>query len=266
MLPRIGCLCVTEDRAAVFGIALASWLTQDTPEAPSLLVSLAGTQIGAYADVARRLHCIRRVHWVNRYREVLLRLDRGASELLWRGDPRRNLVTMWDDDDWSPPDRLRLLADAYADADHDAPWVASYTRGHFVNLRTLYGHAVELDAASDNPFWGGGLTFNQAAYRAASASTSADVFASMKFPGYDREFVRRLRSIPTCQMVSIPSANNNSPVAFSHGKNVATWLQHKGSDMREQLQEWLPKLVWDEVLRSSEFLHERRVFPPWSKT
>lgn len=51
-------------------------------------------------------------------------------------------------------------------------------------------------------------------------------------------------------------------MAFSHGKNVATWLKSKGSPMEGLMRGWVPELVMLEIKRCQKLMIDTRTFPP----
>lgn len=265
---KIGCLCVTENRSAILGIALASYETQRWSNRALLVVDTTSEFDTAARDACRKLpHAL---YWHRReLAPTVEKLDLGCNVLFHR--LRCDLVAMWDDDDWSPPDRLTLAAEAYLSAFVRYPWVWSYTRGHFVSLRTLNGH--EIACTPEGALWGGCLTFNEAAWAEAGR------FATKPNVGYDREFVAALRQqdvgrlSPLLQIVTAPP-DAQLPVAFVHGHNVATQLCNPVEDYTERLlgvyarvlgsdggDGWLPPEVCTAVKHAQQFMVAHRAYP-----
>jgi len=246
---KIGCLMVTEGRAAVAGIGISSFSCQRlTPKLEAvLLVQDNHSDLTGYGSVIDRVEHVAEViyHSVDfptgpEY--ISAQIDVGCKELFeTRGC---DMVAFWDDDDYSPPERLALTA-----AGSNLP-VCGYTAGWFVNLRTLRGEFVN---ASEWGLWGGSIAFTKAAWQNVP-------FTGLPCRSYDREFVARCNMIHTFR--SEPDGRD-LPIAFSHGKNITTWLKTKGVNMlQNNIFEKLPELVYREVRLAQRFLIERRVFPP----
>lgn len=303
--PRIGCLCVTDDRAPVFGIALASFLTQDYDNAELLV--LTPSPLPPYCDVIDRVMGTKRgyneafdkclaayVQWDHKGRAVRIcrtgsphvteNLDYGCK-LMFEDSGMKDadgkplfrehcdIVTMWDDDDWSPPGRLFSTAQCSATnfalaCGYTMPTqqevdsyrlLAGYNGGWFCNLKTLQGHEVLLNPET-NPIWGGSLAFSKTTWRWLGG------FRDRPFPGYDRSFVNDFKAKGVWIHAISPDCRNGpigrGPIAFAHGKNVATWPKEPCVDMTEALSKELPHLVALEVSLASEFLKERRVHVP----
>jgi hypothetical protein len=254
---KIACVMVTEDRAPIWSMGLTSFLSQYHLDR-ELFVVLPVGQEKAYQFAATGFiqhPFMDRVHYLipdavdplGNERGVPQRLDMGCKAA-W--DFGADLVAICDDDDWSPPDHLSQAAEC----PWDKPAYASYTQGWFVNLRTLRG---ELVKTYPNHLWGGTLTFNQAAWELAGG------FYDKPMPGYDRAFQAKLiRKVKEHHL----RAQRGEPVAFSHGKNVATWLKSKGTQMMGVLKLWMPDLVLTEVKRCQQLMVDTRTFPPQPET
>jgi len=241
---------VTEDRAPIWGIGLASFLSQYHVDR-FLLVVLPVDQVKAYQAAATGLEChpfMDRVHYlcVDDEATVPERIDVGCRAA-W--DSGAELVAVMDDDDWSPTDRL---SEADWKSWNQRPAYASYTQGWFVNLRTLRG---ELIQTLPHHLWGGTLTFNQAAWERAGG------FSDKPMPGYDRAFQSQLRDAPHAMEHRLRGCRGD-PVAFSHGKNVATWLKSRGTQMEGVFRLWMPELVLVEIKRCQQLMIDTRTYPP----
>jgi len=274
---RIGCICKSEDRAQVFGIALASLATQEFAGPAELL--LCGVQPGqreAYSEVIERvlLRQDAKPQIIHIYHKAMCparvpdRMHWACNMLFYgKGDgpngtqrsatmPECDVVTVWDDDDYSPPDRLAMTADAFEKNGDVLPLVVSYETGYFVNLRSLNGHVVST--TSYNGLWGGCLAFNREAFEAAGG------MRGRPHPGYDRSFVDAVRETCGDEAVQKLAPTLRGPVAFSHGKNLSTYLVNEGQPLADFLRETMPPLVWSEVTLARDFLRSRRVRPPWT--
>jgi hypothetical protein len=255
---KIVCVMTTEDRAPIWGIGLASFLSQWHADR-HLLVVLPAEQEKAYQVAVSGLEAypfMDRVHYlipdavdpIGNERGVPQRLDMGCKAA-W--DFGADLVAIQDDDDWNPPDWLAQANELQIEQFWDKPAYASYAKGWFVNLRTLRG---ELIKTFPHHLWGGTLIFNKAAWEQAGG------FYDKPFPGQDRAFMSKLAT---------PEVNEHhlcckrgDPVAFSHGKNVATWLKSKGTQMEGVFKLWMPELVLNEVKRCQQLMIDTRTFPP----
>ena len=162
------------------------------------------------------------------------------------------MVTMWDDDDFSPVDRLSQMEDLEKTWNKHIPTYCSYTQGWFVNLRTLRGELIKTLPAH---LWGGTLAFN------CSAWVHGGRFATKPMPGYDRAFQKELKSYPHSKEHRLRCLQGE-PMAFSHTKNVATWLKSKGSPMEGVMKGWVPELVMLEIKRCQQLMIDTRTFPP----
>lgn len=262
---KIVCVMVTEGRAPIWGIGLASFLSQYHVDR-HLIVVLPAEQEKAYQVAATGFEqhpFMDRVHYAMPTerpttidgeidhdapkRGVPERLDMGC-QLAW--DFGADLVAIMDDDDWSPPDRLSQSVEC--SWERDVPIYASYSQGWFVNLRTLRGELVQT---LPSHLWGGMLIFNRCAWEYAEG------FTGKPMPGYDRAFQAKLRAAPHSKKRQLRSGRGE-PAAFSHGKNVATWLKSRGTPMEGVFQLWMPKLVLNEVKRCQQLMVDTRTFPP----
>jgi hypothetical protein len=246
---KIGCIMVTEGRAPIWGIALQSFLSQ-RHEDKELLVDIGESKFEDYLEYvpSRQIPMGVIMYNTNKGATVPWRIDVGARLLFESGC---DVVTMWDDDDYSPPDRLSLVAKQQSDFEESRPFVASYGCGWFCNLRTLHG---EFISTMPDHLWGGCLAFNKVAW------TTAGGFYDFSMPGYDREFVAALKARSDFSRWVFSPAQ--PPVAFSHGKNVATWIKSRGEYLGDKFKDWMPAEVEREVQRARCFLIEKRVFPP----
>lgn len=238
----IGCLCVTENRAPCFPIALHSFMTQSPCRTLLLVVT---PSIEAYEAEVVRAGLVGRVCWLPHKGTFLERLTAGTEALFRRGC---SAVAVWDDDDWSPPDRLERTRKALTRAP-----LCSYEHGWFVNLRTLHGaHVVTA------PYlWGGTIAFTRAVWDAVGPW-------GPPVPGQDRAFVNRWQrpydERPVARIA--PARPDCWPIAFSHGKNVSTWLKGHHEYMGDLLKAWLPDKVFEAVRAMQNLLIERREYPP----
>lgn len=272
---KIACLCVTEDRAPIWPIALTSYLEQTGRElqgagsfSPWLNCDSARTDPDVYYQAVSHLGPLldnrhAGAPWRTGRPWQVIRLSLGGDPLPFRLARLINdafygegadLVTVWDDDDYSPPDRLHLTAQAVADLDPRRSIVGGYNKGRFVNLVTLQGEEVDCPWG----LWGASLTFNRVAYEAAGG------FSDRVSPGYDRSFVADLmeRQGQNVQRFVLDVPPERRPMAFSHGKNIATWLKTRGEPMEARLKAWMPSSVFQAVKAGQGFLVERRVVPP----
>lgn len=250
---KIACVMVTEKRAQIWGIGLASFLTQWHAD-KHLIVVLPPDDVPRYraAAMASQLDkhaCWGNVVFIDSYESTQSRLDIGCVSAFC--NLKANLVAIFDDDDWAPPDRLVKTNDIHWDS--YIPSYGSYARGWFVNLRTLYGEFVETLPAH---LWGGCLTFNQAGYDRAGG------WADKPQPGKDRVFMDVLRNTAEHREHRLPGHGQGDPIAFSHGKNLSTWLKKKGTPMAGVLKMEMPLLVFSEVLRCQQLMIDTRTFPP----
>lgn len=268
---KIGCLTVTEDRAPIWGISLASYLTQSHPDTLLYVFAhpigdyvngalvrltdatptgnLASVLVSASATTPKRVQVNTRFESERGVNVVCRVLDECVRLLFDRGC---DLVAIFDDDDWSPPDRLAGAArEAAALARHvgaldKVPLVVSYSRGHMVNLRSFEGVELKLPH-----LWGSTLTFNKQAW------LLADGFAPGPWPGQDKAFLTRAER-RGAKLVALPGA----PINFCHNKNVASFAVGAGlMPLRERIAA-LPPMVRREVEAAQAFLIERNVWPP----
>lgn len=251
---RIGCLCVTENRAPVLPIALTSFAAQ-THENKELLIVEGGSGPAVLRVVDK---CVPRlagqIDLLIRHSTVQQRLELGTATLFSRGC---DVVTMWDDDDYSPPDRLERTAIVIAAGAE----VVSYEEGYFCSLRTFEGHKLNV-----SPFlWGGTLTFTNSAWHYGGG------FLNKSCPGYDRELAAAATGIHEGVQLS-PSGNGcqlgvlrggELPIAFVHGKNIATHLIEPCTPLDLS---GLPSAVKDALRDASAFLVAHRVFPHQPET
>lgn len=253
---RIGCLMVTENRAPVAGIGVASFVVQHRPRgADAILLILDNTPdpLG-YGQIIKRLephlgawqkvlyYATPSSTYPNGPASVPARIDVGCERLFEHH--ACDVVATWDDDDHSSILRLALTVNAFRDND-PPPAVVGFDRGWFVNLRTLYGEHINVAPL----LWGGSVAFSRAAWKRQS-------FTGLSSPGYDREFAARFSG----RVVTMESDPTDPTLAFSHGKNVATRLMSPGQDVQTKVMA-LPYQVAYEIARAQKFLIDRRVFP-----
>ncbi|MBU2634813.1 MAG: hypothetical protein KJ674_06265 [Nanoarchaeota archaeon] len=243
----ITCICISEGRPQLFPIAYQSWLDQgDYRKLRAMLVLIVpDTEHDAYWEATGGRGA------------VGLAREEGQSvpneiDYMVRMSINNYFMT-WDDDDWSPPDRIARTAAALKETGKE-PVVVSYNKGFFVNLRSLNGHLVECDPW---PLWGGCLAWNRAAWDLAGG------FHNRTCPGYDRSFVEDVQARGG-KVVTLEGGEGTLPVAFSHGKNVATFLRHQGRPMEGDLRKWMSAESFAAVKRAQAWLIERRIFPQWA--
>lgn len=251
---KVACLMISESRAQIWGIGLSSFLTQWHAD-KHLIVVLPAGEMFKYVAAAAASGLDKQPWWqhvlfVENDGNTRERLDVACSLAFY--NLRADLVAIFDDDDWAPPDRLERTVNINIPWDSRIPSYCSYTQGWFVNLRTLYGEFIET---VPNHLWGGCLTFNEAGWNAAGR------WSDKPEPGKDRAFMDALKSTQECRehRLSVPGRD---PVAFSHGKNMSTWLKKKGTPMGGVLKLWMPQLVLSEVLRCQQLMIDTRTFPP----
>ena len=255
---KIGCLCVTKgDRAPVFGISFASYVSQHSRQKATMLtVGTKGINWQPYVDVIKRVNYFDGVVGALVDKEVAFLtpkqpdltvcqcIDLGCAELFV--NHKCDLVTFWDDDDWAPSERVKMLSNLH---DINGIWTAGYSKGWFCNLRTL--RAEHIDCV-DWGLWGGSITFNRRTWEDLGG------FAHRPLIAYDRSFVTDCL-IKSGKVFILKGAC--PPVAFSHGKNVATWCKGKVEPFEEKLKKWMSAVCFVEVKLGQQFLIDRRIFP-----
>lgn len=250
---RIGCLMVTENRAPIAGIGLASAVSQDLlPEMEQvILVQINGSSKG-YLDVLQRFMS-HTVYNKTKLRFDVLDLPSGIESVPARTDEgcrtlfehyACDVVALFDDDDFAPPSRLR---ETYELRLEGATYIG-YTSGWFANLRTFRAEHFDKPAPG---LWGGSLAFTRAAWEHRR-------FTGLPAPGYDGAFVAVMLQAAQHKKGIL---TEGEPIAFSHGRNVCTWLMTPGIDATSLIDN-LPPLVSHEVKAAQKFLVEHRVFPP----
>lgn len=272
---KIGCAMVTEDRSAIWGIGLASYLTQMYPDT---FLSVLAAPIGHYVNGA--LARLTDATPAGNLASVLVsvsatapksvrvgaRDERGGASVpkLLDGAVRRlfevakcDVVAIFDDDDWSPPDRLARTAQVAGNyiREHGTldkvPFVCSYARGWMVNLRTFEGLELKL-----SHLWGSTLAFNKQAW------LLADGFAPGPWPGQDRAFLERVARRGGVQhAIDGPAA----PINFCHNKNVASFAVGDGLaplDFDKPPLATMPPMVRREVSRGQQLMISHNVWPP----
>lgn len=242
---KIGCICVTENRSKLIKIALLNYKNQNY-ENKLLLVGIKPGDYFKYLRIVKSVSPILLnfvMSFRGRKKNVTERIDELCLEAF---DAYCDVVTFFDDDDWFPYDRLKLTAEIFDKYDINVPLIASYNDGWFCNLRTLRAEHIEC---KNWPLWGGCLAFNRAAYELVGG------FSQFGCPGYDRGFMAR---VPNIEIIN----SKIKPVAFSHGKNVATWLKDKGEPFEDFLIENMKQDEFANIKEIQSFLIERRIFPP----
>lgn len=271
---RIGCLMVTENRAPVVGISLASFRSQLLLiEAPpdelvtnaTLLILDNSATVAAHAEVIGRVPetdpRLKTVYYAGSayppgVGSVPSRIDEGFGMLSDRYDC--DVLCMWDDDDYSPPMRLQAIAHACATGAE----LTSYTAGWMVNLRTLDGQF--FSRATD--LWGSCLAFTRELWEQAAVERWS--FGQFRCPGYDSEFVKAAREHDAAVREEVLAGDGETgplvrphPIIFTHGKNCSSRINDVTRNVGAEMEAQLPASVWAEVKRSQSFLIERRVYP-----
>jgi hypothetical protein len=242
---KVCAVMMTEGRAQIAPIAFASFAAQQFDGDAELHVDLPYTQRGIYQRALTAPTPTTQWYDAEQQLPEKRRTSIVGSAFM---DYSVDVVTIWDDDDYSPPRRLAATCAAVA-LWHPRPVVVSYTSGFFVNARTLQGSKVEVPH-----LWGGCLTFNRAAFRLT------DGFRT--WPGEDRDFVRQAER-RGAKVVEVTTARDEHlPVAFIHGRNTATHPRSEQVDLEPFLRRHMPPAVFSEVKRFQAFCIERRVFPP----
>lgn len=255
---KFAAVCVTEGRPDLYALALASFFTQhlDVGDQAVLYTEVAGNRFKDYEDTLVRFAGF--IGTAQR-RVVLTAGGRSGPEAVPERFQRAfrlcsdafhsDAFLMWDDDDWQPCERLLLTKEALS---RPGTHICGYQKGFFVNIRTLRGEPVEI---SPDYYWGGSLGFDRRALAAAD-------FSAFKNPGYDGEFTQAVKAHCGPQPCGEVLDQAPWPVAFSHGKNIATFLASPGDDMTAHLKRELPHLVWCEVERLQQLCIEKRIYPP----
>jgi hypothetical protein len=257
---KIGCVCITARRSPIVGIAVSSFLSQSYE---NRVLYIGADDTAKYYDEIARLApegngkslgdwgiaLVRR-----RFNDVSNELHDLSLQAFNQGC---DVVTIWDDDDYSPPLRLAATVETFHCGEKHNVAAVSYNGGYFVNLRTLHGKYVKLPH-----LWGGCLSFTQETFETAGG------FLNRECPGYDRSFVEDACDTPYKTVGKIygkcePSMDTR-PTAFCHGSNIATFTTGDLEPMEDRLQKWMPAKVFGEVKRAQKFLIDRRIFPPGS--
>lgn len=254
---RVYCLMVSEGRAPICGVSLASFKHQDSSGAEHrLAICVPCEEKKDYAGEVERAAV--EVKWFQSCDRGALQeqgldvADRIDNVCRWIfGEDPDAIITMWDDDDYSPPSRLARTVSAISQF-HPRPVVASYDRGYFLNARTFDGSLVEV-----NHLWGGCLAFNKRAF------DSAGGFEDRPCPGYDRGFVDAAVD-GGARAVVIDAHYTELPIALIHGRNVATFPRGEMKPMDAYLRKHLPADVMLKLMGFKEFCIRRRIFPPGS--
>lgn len=215
--PLVGCLCVS-CRPRFLPLAMACFEAQ-TYERKRLLI-LPYTDLG----------------------DVLRRMDEGCELLFNAGC---DYVAAWDDDDYSPVDRLELSVQAAEIVGHDI--VVGYDGGWFMSIRSLRSEWVDL--RDSGHLWGGSLMFDSGAYGAGF------VAEENTFPGQDRQLQERAGNLITLPRGVI------RPIALCYGRNVATFMRNRGKD-RPVLLSSMPPKVRQEVFVLSSWFNENNIHVP----
>lgn len=259
---RIGCLMVTENRAPVVGIAVASYRAQQVKHFDDavLLVYDNSAKAQEYRTALQRpLEVDPRLktqYYTSSHASgklsVPARIDEGFNILTEHY--ACDVICMWDDDDYSPPARLQQTGDAFLRGVE----LSSYTAGYFVNLRSF--EAQYFSRCTD--LWGGCLALTRELWRGATRDRWS--FRHYVCPGYDSEFVKeaRRREVKVegwCPPVQEDVAAH--PLAFVHGKNCATFINDRTVNVGEAMEKTLTPAVWREIEMAQKFMVERRVFP-----
>ena len=225
-LPLVGCLCVSAGRVPIIPIAMWSYQHQTYKNSTMLIKS----HVPEY--------------------KVLEALDDGCLHLF--DMMHCEYVAIWDDDDYSPTDRLALSVEALLECNAHAPALASYPAGWFCNLLTLKANFIDVQGVA-NHLWGGGLMFNLAAYKALGG------FRGASWPGQDRELQEAVRRTSG---LLIPLEDCDLPVAFVHGKNISSKMYSAGDATLEVAAPTMPADVKDAVRAAQAFLRARGAHVP----
>lgn len=257
-LPKIACLCVTQEkRAPVFGIAAASFAAQGYDNAELVWSVPPGDRTRPHQDVLANA-CVAPDQHVNCVSSSVKPSARLHELCLSAWEAGADLCTVWDDDDIKPPTWLHALGDTFSSvlAGPSNCVCGGATQGWFCNLRTLNGEFLQMPGH----LWGGSLTFNRAAWEAAGG------FRGKPTPGKDRAFIEALAESGSAFVKAQIDVEkfDAGHVAFSHGDNCATWLRSAGEPLASWLRRVYGDAVWTAVEHAQQFLISRRIFPPWS--
>jgi len=209
--PKVGCLCVSAPRMPLLPIAMESFAAQ-TYENRELLV----------------------LPYTPRDK-VLEKLDLGCEFLF--GAVGCDYVAMWDDDDYHPPRALEfaveVLGRTWPSVGAGVGIVAGYTAGWYVNVKTLRAEYVDCEPLGH--LWGASLVFDEWAWDDFD-------FMDQAFPGYDKALQEHAGDVRP-----IAALKTELPVAFVHGKNVATHMSGPGAfteGWRGSMSERVEQAVW----------------------
>jgi len=256
---KIGCVCVTENRAPVFDIAAACFA-----ETHAHVRNFLGLSVHLFV-------CLPDLEDFADYQEMVSFHEIPVSWHFIKGtmpdrlhalcevafDSGCDLVMIWDDDDWQQWTRPIEAQRVYAE--HGSPLVFGTYEGWFVNLRTLQGHRFTQDR-----LWGGSLVFDRVAFELGDGFKGRDVV------GCDKQFLRHLGwdvatvELPLSEIV-IMRGGAPRMIAFSHGANLTTHAAHVPPE--EMTTSWimnLPGTSTAAIRRAQKYLIDRRIFPPGS--
>lgn len=223
---KVGCLCVCEPRIPLLPIALESFAAQTYKNRTMLIKPY----------VARDA--------------VLEALDAGCAQLF--DGEGCDYVAMWDDDDYHPPRQLELAVKRLRNTTMAA--VAGYTAGWYVNIKTMMSEFLDCEPLGH--LWGASLVFNAPAWESLGdpAGEEPGCFRRQQFPGYDKA----LQSAAT--RFHIVAHKTQLPVAFVHGKNVATHMGTPGKLRR--IAGFFPDRVERAVYAAHRFFNDNDIHVP----
>lgn len=224
-MPKVGCLCISAGRSVLLPIALRSYEAQ-TYSNKMLLI-----EYGVPRD------------------KLTEAIDNGCRSLFF--DRGCTYVAIWDDDDYSPPDRLHRSVDALHEwHSPQMPALVSYQAGWFCNLETL--RAERIDVAPNGHLWGGAMTFNEAAW------VVMGYFGGKPVPGYDRVLQSAVRECGrgslTVTLSVAADGGASLPVAFCHGRNMATFMGTPGVSTLDGAAPGMPQKVREAVDAARDYM------------
>lgn len=257
---RIGCLCVTERRPHLLGIALASYHDQTHGDKCLYViypedgedVEDGGEEAAGYAQVRERLQPAATTWTASPLRSietVCARLDQGCAYLF--DEQGCDVVATWDDDDWKHPSYLAAVA---AQLEVNPQWlITGYLWGCYVNARHLWAEDL-----SKRPevipwgYWGASLVYRKEAWR-------RQAFTELPFLGYDPAFCRSVG-----EKYWAPPVDDDpyKMLSFCHGQNCYQHCRGGGIDLKPWLEANVSTLAQQEIWRVREWFIEHGVEPP----
>lgn len=248
---RIGCLCVTERRAHLFGIAVAAYADQEHEDRCLVVVCPTG-EVAEYESVLARLGINPEIvpTELRGANTALRRLDLGCKHLV---DAGCNAIATWDDDDWKHPTYLGEVSRRF---EQNLAWlVTGYKWGLYVNARHLWAEDLSEHVKEPWGFWGASLAYRSVVWYSGYRFDRPGV----GFQGYDPRLCQDVGKLHWAPPID---DDPYKMLSFCHDLNCYQHCRGGGFDLAPWISDNLSVRARTEIYRVRQYFIDHNIEPP----